>query len=89
MNSLDFNMLLLDDAFVRYRRAVEESQYWDMIENLYEHWNSDFKSYWCQFSEAYRSGSEFYSEDLPVDVFWKCLFCFVAAWMENESLQVD
>lgn len=89
MDPLDFQMIMLDRAFIQYRRAEEESKYWDMVEYLYECWNKDFKSYWGQFSVAYRTGSEFYSDDLPVDVFWKVLCCLTLAWYQNESLQVD
>lgn len=87
--ALEIEMMRVDRAYRELQEAVERQKHMDFLENLYETWDKDFKAYWNQFSEAYRSGSEFYTESLPPEVFWALLTGLVQYWLQKELLEVD
>lgn len=92
MDSLEFHMRMTERAYRRYEQALEQARFWDLVESLYEKWDADIKRYWSRFSNAYKQGSEFYFEELPLEAFWLVFFCLVASWLENQvsiEMKVD
>ena len=87
MDALDIQMADVDLAYRRYTDALETSRFYDSLEKVYDTWDKHWKEYWGRFSKAYAEGSEFYSEDFPVDCFWGLMTLSTIAWYN--SVMID